>query len=194
MVNRKGEDWGESGPGRIACLQRRRSDGDHLGLAGEVAIVGSILSRVLPQSLGGVELGRVRGQSVHFEPLSIRLELTPHLGILVIGGVVLNENGTAAAIVGGELIKESQVGRSIEDGILLVTEASMPEFDGPRIFTLLRSPRMGTSGGRPVRLQVTRSVESCRKLASSVKFNAPFSVWAFFKVGIGLPVPCSDAS
>jgi hypothetical protein len=120
--------------------------GDQLGLAGEVAIVGSILSRVLPQPVGGVELRRVRGQLVHFEPWSIRLEPAPHLGILVIGGVVLNENGTAAAIVGGELIKEGQVGGSIKDGILLVMEAGMPEFDGAQDLHTLALPEDGDFG------------------------------------------------
>jgi hypothetical protein len=48
------------------------------------------------------------------------------------------------------------------------------------IFTLLRSPVTGISGGWPTRLQVACRVESCRKLASSVKISARFSVRAFF--------------
>src|SRR5258708_22095449 len=50
----------------------------------------------------------------------------------------------------------------------------------PRIFTLLRSPVTGISGGHPTRLQVAWSVESCRKLASSVKMSAPRRAGAFF--------------
>src|SRR3990167_9954107 len=59
----------------------------------------------------------------------------------------------------------------------------------PRILTLLRSPVTGISGGCPMRLQVACRVESCRKLASSVKISARFSRRAFFKVGVGMPVP-----
>src|SRR5450759_1625776 len=50
----------------------------------------------------------------------------------------------------------------------------------PRIFTLLRSPVTETAGGQPTRLQVACRVESCRKLASSVKINAQCRTWAFF--------------
>src|SRR5208283_2816938 len=50
----------------------------------------------------------------------------------------------------------------------------------PRIFTLLRSPVTGISGGWPTRLQVACRVESCRKLASSVKISAVPSRWDFF--------------
>src|SRR5207302_5228769 len=41
----------------------------------------------------------------------------------------------------------------------------------PKIFTLLRCPVTGTSGGQPIRLQVACRVESWRKLASSVKIR-----------------------
>src|SRR5690348_2751717 len=50
----------------------------------------------------------------------------------------------------------------------------------PRIFTFLRSPVTGISGGCPTRLQVAWSVESCRKLASSVKMSAQCRDRAFF--------------
>src|SRR6266852_6258077 len=59
----------------------------------------------------------------------------------------------------------------------------------PRIFTFLRSPVTGTSGGQPTRLQVAWRVESCRKLASSVKISAQCRDCAFFKAGIDAAVP-----
>src|SRR5438874_4065469 len=59
----------------------------------------------------------------------------------------------------------------------------------PKIFTLLRCPVTGTSGGQPTRLQVACRVESWRKLASSVKINAQFCRCAFFKTGIGVALP-----
>src|SRR3982750_2572399 len=59
----------------------------------------------------------------------------------------------------------------------------------PKIFTLLRSPVTAISGGLPTRLQVAWSVESCRKLASSVKRRAQFRARAFLKLGINAAVP-----
>src|ERR1700758_4764899 len=59
----------------------------------------------------------------------------------------------------------------------------------PRIFTFLRSPVTGISGGHPTRLKVVWSVESCRKLASSVKMSAQCRERAFFKRGIDAAVP-----
>ena len=47
----------------------------------------------------------------------------------MIRGVVLNENGPAAAIMRGQAMQEVQIGGSIEDGGLRVLEAGTPEFD-----------------------------------------------------------------
>jgi len=66
---------------------------------------------------------------VYFQPVPVGLEPAPDLGVLVIRGIVLNENRSAAAVMGGQPIKEGQVGGSIEDGILLVMEAGQPRFD-----------------------------------------------------------------
>jgi hypothetical protein len=49
----------------------------------------------------------------------------------------LNENRSPAAIVRGEVVEEGQVGRSVEDGILLVMEAGMPELDRAQDFDTL---------------------------------------------------------
>src|SRR5438270_401736 len=50
----------------------------------------------------------------------------------------------------------------------------------PKIFTLLRCPVTGTSGGQPIRLQVACRVESWRKLASSVEIrvDGPVHRWS----------------
>jgi hypothetical protein len=48
----------------------------------------------------------------------------------MIRGVVLNEKGTAAAVVRGEAMQEIQVGGSVEDRGGRVVEARLPEFDG----------------------------------------------------------------
>ena len=92
--------------------------------------MGSVLAGVLPQPLGGIELGRVGRELVDFQPVPVGLEPAPDLGVLMIRGVVLNENSPAAAIMRGQAMKEVQIGGSIENWGLPVVEAGTPELDG----------------------------------------------------------------
>ena len=66
---------------------------------------------------------------VDFQPVSVGLEPAPDLGVLMIRGVVLNENSPAAAIVRGKAMQEVQIGGSIENRGLPVVEAGTPELD-----------------------------------------------------------------
>src|ERR1019366_4982709 len=88
----------------------------------------SSFAGVLPEALGGIELGRVGRELVDFQPVAVGLEPVPDLGVLMIRGVVLNEKG-AAAIVRGQAMKEVQIGGSIEDRGLAIVEAGTPELD-----------------------------------------------------------------
>ena len=117
---------------------------------------------------------------MNFQPVAIGIEPRPYVAVFMVGRVVLNEHRSLPAIAASQLFQESEVRGSVEDGLLPVMEASLPEFNGPQIFTLLRCPVTGTSGGQPIRLQVACRVESWRKLASSVKSNAQFCRGAFF--------------
>ncbi len=109
--------------------------------------MGSILAGVLPQPLGGIELGRVGRKLVDFQPLPVGLEPAPDLSVLMIRGVVLNENGPAAAIMRGEAMQEIQVGGSIEDRGLRVVEAGTPEFDSAQDLHALAFAADGDLGG-----------------------------------------------
>lgn len=62
--------------------------------------------------------------------MAIGAEPPPHLRVLMIGGIVLNQDGALAAIVSGEPLEESQVGRSIEDAVLSIVESRAPQLDG----------------------------------------------------------------
>jgi hypothetical protein len=46
---------------------------------------------------------------MHFQPMPVGLEPCPDLGVLVVGGVVLNENRSLAAVSPGQLFEEAQV-------------------------------------------------------------------------------------
>ena len=67
---------------------------------------------------------------MHFQPVSVGAEPVPDLGILVIGGVVVNQNGSPVTVVPRQLLEEGQVRGSVEGDLLPVMEAGLPEFDG----------------------------------------------------------------
>ncbi len=89
----------------------------------------SIFAGVLPQPFGGIELGRVGRELVDFQPVPVGLEPAPDVRVLMLRGVVLNENGPTAAIVRSQAMQKIQVGGSIEDGGLAIVEAGSPEVD-----------------------------------------------------------------
>src|SRR5260370_20543158 len=117
---------------------------------------------------------------MNFQPVAIGIEPGPYVAILMVCRVVLNEHGSLPSIAASQLFQESEVRGSVEDGLLPVMEARLPQSIAPKIFTLLRCPVTRTSAGQPTRLQVACKVESWRKLASSVKINAQFCRCAFF--------------
>jgi hypothetical protein len=59
----------------------------------------------------------------------------------------LNENGTAAAIMRGQALKEAQIGGSIENGGLAIVEAGSPELDSVQDLHALPFSGDGDLGG-----------------------------------------------
>jgi len=67
---------------------------------------------------------------MHFQPMPVGLEPRPDLRILVVGGIVLNQDRSLAAIAPSELFEEAAVRGSNEDCFLTVIEPRAPKFDG----------------------------------------------------------------
>lgn len=67
---------------------------------------------------------------MYFQPMPVGLEPCPDVGIFVVGGVVLYQNGSLAAVAPSELFEESEVRCGIEDAFLTVIEPRAPKFDG----------------------------------------------------------------
>ena len=67
-----------------------------------------------------------------FQPVAVGLEPTPDVAVLVIRGVVLDENRPLAAIMRGEALQKIQVGGRVEDRGLRIMEAGAPKLDGPQ--------------------------------------------------------------
>jgi len=78
--------------------------------AGEVAVVRPVLARVLPEAFGGIELRRVGRQLMHVQPVAVGSEPGPRVCVLVIGGVVLNQQRSLAAIPARQ--RQSEMGVS----------------------------------------------------------------------------------
>jgi len=69
---------------------------------------------------------------MNFQPMAIGIEPSPYVAVFVVRRVILNEHGSLLAIAASQLFQESEVGRSIEDGVLPVMESSLPQFNGPK--------------------------------------------------------------
>jgi hypothetical protein len=107
----------------------------------------AIFSGVLPQSFGGIKLGRVGRKLVDFQPVALGFEPVPDFRLLVIGGVVLNENGPPAAVMRNKETEEVQIGASIEDGGLRIMEAGLPNFHGAQDLDAFAFPSDGNFRG-----------------------------------------------
>lgn len=98
----------------------------------EESIVGSVLAGVLPQPFGRIQFRRVGRQLMDFQPMPVGLEPGPDLGILMVGGVVLNQNRSLAAIPPSELFEKAEIGGGIENSVLTIIEPRAPKFDGTK--------------------------------------------------------------
>jgi len=75
----------------------------------------------------------------------------------MIRGVVLNQHCAAATITTGKLFQECTVGGGIEDGVLGIVKAGMPQVDGAEDLDVLSLPSDGnlrrTTDAAPCRME-----------------------------------------
>ena len=72
--------------------------------------------------------------------VAIGIEPSPYVAVFVVCRVVLNEDGSLPSIAASQLFQESEVRGSVEDGLLPVMEASLPQFNGPQNLHALALP------------------------------------------------------
>ena len=72
-----------------------------------------------------------------FQPVAIGFEPTPDVDVLVIGSVVLNQNGSLPAVRPRQLLQEPQVAGSIKDCVLPIMETGTPQFNSAQDFDVL---------------------------------------------------------
>lgn len=92
---------------RLYFSEDSRQRSHDFRFAHEIPIVGSVLSRVLPDPFGGIELRRIGRQLVYLQPVAIALKPRPNILVLVVGSVVLNKQCAAASESSGDVIKEA---------------------------------------------------------------------------------------
>ena len=66
---------------------------------------------------------------MYFQPVPVGLEPCPDFAVLVVGGVVLNQNGPLPAVSPCQLLEESQICGGVENRLLAIIEARAPQFD-----------------------------------------------------------------
>ena len=80
---------------------------------------------------------------MHLQPMAVGLEPCPDLGVLVVRGVILNQDRPLAAVSPGQLFQETEVRGGIEDGVLAIVESRVPKFDGAENLHALAFSRDG---------------------------------------------------
>src|SRR6266404_198874 len=69
---------------------------------------------------------------MNFQPVAIGIEPSPYVAVCVVRRVILNEHCSLPSIAASQLFQENEVRGSVEDGVLPVMEASLPQFNGPK--------------------------------------------------------------
>jgi len=66
---------------------------------------------------------------MNLQPVPVGFEPSPDIAVLVVRSIVLNQNGSLAAVSPSQLFEESQIGAGIENRCLAIVEARTPQFD-----------------------------------------------------------------
>src|SRR5207302_1546336 len=102
---------------------------------------------------------------MNFQPTAIGIEPSPYVAVFVIRRVILNEHRSLPSIAASQLLQESEVRGSVEDGVLPVMETSLLQFNGPKNLHALALSGQGTFGRQTIPLQGAGKGESLGKIA-----------------------------
>jgi len=80
---------------------------------------------------------------MNFQPVAIGTEPGPYITVFMVRSIILDEDGSLPPIAAGQLFQEGEVSGSVEDGLLPVMEASLPQFNGPQNLHALALPGHG---------------------------------------------------
>jgi hypothetical protein len=86
---------------------------------------------------------------MYFQPVPVGFEPRPDVPVLVIRGVILDQNPSLTAVSPRQLFQKSKISGGIEDGILAIVEARAPEFNSAEDLYILPLARDGYFRRRP---------------------------------------------
>ena len=86
---------------------------------------------------------------MHLQPVPVRAEPAPDIAVLVVGSIVLNQDGPLPAVSPSQLFQEGKLGGGIEDRILPIIKTRAPQFDGTEDLHVLALAGHGNCGRRP---------------------------------------------
>lgn len=104
---------------------------------------------MVPDSLQGIELRRVRGEVVNLDVFAVIREPGPDIPIFVVGGVVLDEMYSARAVMTQDSFQVLDVGLGIEHRLELVEKPGGVQLDGAEDFEGVALARGGDFRLRP---------------------------------------------
>ena len=84
---------------------------------------------MMPDTFNRIELWRVGREIVHVKPITIMAEPSPHIFVLMIGCVVLNQNDWTGVIRRRDLLKKCQIRVGIEHLVTMIHETCGKQFD-----------------------------------------------------------------
>lgn len=102
---------------------------------------------------------------MNFQPTAVALEPRPDLAVLVVRGVVLDEDSSTPPVAQSELLQERKVGGSVEDTLLHVAELDTVDLYGSQDLDALALPSDRDFGGvadrTPRRMERGVLAEAC---------------------------------
>src|SRR5271169_1734962 len=84
---------------------------------------------------------------MNFQPVAIGIAPSQYVAVCVVGRVILNEHGSLPSIAASQLFEEREVRGSVENSVLPVMEASLPQFNGSKNLHALALPGHGNFWG-----------------------------------------------
>lgn len=115
-------------------------------MCSKVTVVRAMDSRVVPNSLQGVELGGISREVEDFDVPAMARKPVPNTFVFVVRGVVLNQINFLREKAAKNFFEESDVSIGIENRLEMVKESGAIEFDNAEGFEGVPLPRGGDFG------------------------------------------------
>lgn len=128
------------------AAERRSQNSPELVLCSKVTVVRAMDSRVVPNSLQGVEFGGISREVEDFDVPAMARKPVPNTSVFVVRGVVLNQINFLREKSAKNFFEEFDVSVGIENRLEMVKESGAIQFDNAEGFEGVPLPRGGDFG------------------------------------------------